>query len=243
MEDKSQNSAASELAEILNRLGKTFELQFEDLDVDGRKLEILGISNMRAHLDGLLAAKKIRDPIRDLPLWAKVWPAALVLGRFLRRQEPEGKSMLELGAGMGICSLLAAGYGFDRIVLSEANPVALEFARANVLRNGLEDKIQTTSLKIGAASKALENEQFDILAASELLYLDDLHRPLLKFINKRLRPGGKALFCTDVARLKPNFRKLAARAFAVQEGHVGLKSAEDGEEKRRLYNILILERK
>ena len=43
---------------------------------------------------------------------------------------------------------------------------------------------------------------FDLMAASEILYLDALHRPLVKFVDRHLAPGGKALFCTDMARAK-----------------------------------------
>lgn len=232
-----------ELQTILDSLGKDFDLEFEPVEIDDRQLEILNIANMTEHLDRLLAAKKISDPLRDLPLWAKVWPSSLVLGRFLRKQEPEGKSLLELGAGMGACSLVAAGFGFRRIALSDANPVALKFARANVLKNHLQNLIQTTLLEIGKPAQALADEKFDIIAASELLYLDKLHRPLLKFLQQRLAPGGRALFCTDVARLKPEFRKLALQSFSVREGHIGLKSTENGKTGQRVYNILILEDK
>lgn len=243
----SAKKETSELDGILAGLSKNFELQFENMNVDGHEFEILNITNMAAHLDKLLAAKKIDNPLHDLPLWAKIWPSAMVLGRFLRKMEPRGKSLLELGAGMGVCSLLASAYGFSRIVLSDANSEALQFARANTLKNGLQDRIQVTQLEIGSGSKALQNETFDLIAASELLYLDELHRPILKFIDKHLAPGGKALFCTDIARLKPAFKKLASRDFTIQEGHIGLKSSENSEngpeEQRRIYNILILEKK
>ncbi|MFR9014698.1 MAG: methyltransferase, partial [Desulfovibrio piger] len=87
-------------------------------------------------------------------------------------------------------------------------------------------------------------EGFDRIVASELLYLDDLHRPLLKFVDRHLAPGGKAVFCTDMARAKPHFAKLAAKTFQVQEGHIGVKSQDaDGKEQRRIYVLHILERK
>lgn len=85
-------------------------------------------------------------------------------------------------------------------------------------------------------------ESFDMIAASEILYLDDLHRPLLKFVDRFLAPKGKAFFCTDIARLKPRFAKLAAKNFKVIQGHIGVKSGENGLEQRRVYNITILER-
>lgn len=209
------------------------------MEVDDRKLEVLRITNMTAHLDRLLAANAIQEPLRDLPLWAKTWPGAIILGRFLRKFNPGGQSLLELGAGMGILSLVASGYGFASILATDLNSQAVDFITANVARNNLDALIRTRQLDIANDSLA-QDARFDFIAASELLYLDALHRPLLKFLRRHLAPGGKALFCTDRARLKPHFARLAAHEFLLQEGNIGMK-ASDGE--RRIFNILILNAK
>ena len=168
-----------------------------------------------------------------------------MLGRFLRKLEPEGKTMLELGGGCGVLSLVASRYGFRHIVTSDIVNDALQFARANVLHNKLQDLIDVCYLDVSRPGKDERfPEGFDRIVASELLYLDDLHRPLLKFVDRHLAPGGKAVFCTDMARAKPHFAKLAAKTFQVQEGHIGVKSQDaDGKEQRRIYVLHILERK
>ena len=120
-----------------------------------------------------------------------------------------------------------------------------DLARANVLHNKLQDLIDVCYLDVSRPGKDERfPEGFDRIVASELLYLDDLHRPLLKFVDRHLAPGGKAVFCTDMARAKPHFAKLAAKTFQVQEGHIGVKSQDaDGKEQRRIYVLHILERK
>ena len=147
--------------------------------------------------------------------------------------------------GCGVLSLVASRYGFRHIVTSDIVNDALQFARANVLRNNLQDLIDVCYLDVSRPGKDERfPEGFDRIVASELLYLDDLHRPLLKFVDRHLAPGGKAVFCTDMARAKPHFAKLAARTFQVQEGHIGVKSQDgDGNEQRRIYVLHILERK
>ncbi len=234
----------AELDRLLAEIRTRFAVDFEPLRVDDGTLDVLTVRDMPRHLDALLRRGAITDPLRDLPLWAKVWPGSFVLGRFLRTQEPEGKRLLEIGAGCAICSMVAARYGFAHIVASDNVPEALSFARANVLRNHLEDRIEVRHLDVTTPGKdARFPEGFHIIAASELLYLDDLHRPLLKFLDRHLAPGGKALFCTDLARAKPRFARLAAKSFAVQEGKIGVKSRDaEGEEQRRIYSICILER-
>lgn len=231
------------LEDILASIRSTFDVEFEPLQVDESRLEVLTIKNMQTHLDSLLQRRAIHDPLKDLPLWAKVWPGSFVLGRLLRKYDPVGKSLLELGAGCGILGMVAASHGFSRIVVSDINDDALRFAKANILHNGLGNKMEVRRVDVQApVTSCGVQEQFDMIAASEILYLDDLHRPLLKFVNRFLAPGGKAFFCTDIARLKSRFAKLAAKNFAVTQGHIGVKTGEAGDEQRRVYNITILER-
>lgn len=233
-----------ELSTLLDAISTEFDVRFEPLHVDGKTLHTLSICNMQEHIDKLLIRKAVRNPLKDLPLWGKVWPGSFVLGRFLRKYAPEGKTLLELGAGCGVLSLIAAQYGFSRIVLTDIVREALLFARANVLRNGLQDVIEVAQLDVTAPGK---NPRYahgvDCIAASELLYLDDLHRPLIKFVERHLAPAGKAFFCTELTRHKPAFAKMAAKSFKVTEGRIGVKTHDDADgEQRRIYTVLILER-
>jgi hypothetical protein len=65
-----------------------------------------------------------------------LWPAALVLARWLCRNAAllRGKSVLELGAGMGLAGLAAAHLA-RRVCLTDFNPLVLENLRANVELN------------------------------------------------------------------------------------------------------------
>ena len=230
------------LDSILKLIPEKFKTGVDSLEIDGQALQILGIENMPRHLEKLAAARAIRDPLTDLPLWAKVWPASFVLGRFLRKFDTAGKTMLELGAGMGVCSLIASRWGFAKILATDVNPDAINFARANAMLNGLEDRIAATQLDVRRPPAGLE-EKFDFICASEILYLERLHSPLLRFITRHLATGGKAIFCVDYKRLQLGFAKLAKRHFAITQGNIGVKSRseEDGENKA-IYSILILER-
>ena len=229
----------SPLDSLLSQARAKFDVDFDSLDLDGTPLHLLSIRNMTRHLDDLLARKAIHDPLKDLPLWAKVWPASFVLGRYLRKLEPAGKSLLEIGAGCGVTGCVASRYGFSSVCVSDVVDEALLFAKINVLRNGLQDRVSVR--RVDVASTRLD-QRFDMIAASEILYLEDLHRPLLKFVGRHLAAGGKAVFCTDVARRRPRFFKQAARDFSVSENMVGVRSmSAEGEEERRVYAIHILE--
>jgi predicted nicotinamide N-methyase len=229
------------LENILEGIGTRFDARFEPLAVDGAELQVLTIRDMDRHLDDLARKSALRDPLRQLPLWAKVWPASLVMGRLLRHFRPEGKSLLELGAGTGVASLIASRFGFSQIVLTDANPDALDFARANVLRNGLRERI--TVRRCDVTQPPAFDDAFDIIAAAELLYLDELHRPLVKFLARHLAPGGKGILCTEAKRRKLHFVKLAQQHFAVDQRFVRLTATEDGETSASLLDVTVLERK
>ncbi len=230
--------------EILDKINQKFNVNFEALDIDDEPIHVLSINNMQKHLDGLIAKKSIHDPLKDLPLWSKIWPASFVLGRFLRKLEPEGKTLLELGAGCGTTSLIASRYGFSEVHITDIVEDALLFAKANVIKNNLEHVARVRRVDIKESRTSLKESRFDIIAASEILYLEELHRPLIKCMQRHLAKGGKGVLCTDMARRRPRFFKQAAKEFNVTEQLIGVRSTNDeGNEERRVYALHILEPK
>lgn len=225
------------LESLLEAARQRYDVVFEPLTVDETPLDVLQIRNMRQHIDALVANRSVRDPLHDLPLWAKIWPASFVLGRFLRKASPEGRTILEVGAGCGVTGLIASRYGFAHVTVSDINEDALLFARANVLKNGLEDRVSVR--RVDVASTRLD-EKFDVIAASEVLYLEELHRPLIKFLLRHLarREDAVAMLCTDTRRKMGRFFKQAERDFRIEEQLVGIRTTgDDGEEERRVFTI------
>ena len=233
------------LEQLLDRIAKRFKVGFKPLAIDGATYEVLDVENMTQYLDKLIGTNAIKDPLKDLPLWAKVWPGSFVLEMFLRKKcACAGKSFLELGCGCGILSMLASRLGFSSMTASDVEEDALLFTKANVLKNKLEDKITVSHVDVARPGV---DPRFaggiDLIAASELLYLDSLHRPLLKFLSRHLDSGGKAVFCTDMARRKPHFTKLAAKEFKVEEVYAPAKMTDaEGKPTQRLYSLLTLEK-
>lgn len=235
-------AASGELDALLTRIGERFRVAFAPLVYGETTLRVLDVANMTEILDRIAASGGVKDPLKELPLWAKIWPGSFVLETYLRKKtEPAGRSLLELGCGCGVLSLLAARLGFSRVVASDLEEEALLFARANVLENGLDGKVEVARVDVREPGSRAIDGRFDFIAASEILYLDDLHTPLLKFVERHLAEGGQAVFCTDMARGKPRFAKKAAKRFKVQELYVpGSHTTEEGEVQKRLYNLTVL---
>jgi predicted nicotinamide N-methyase len=239
-------TAAESLEQILASIDKAFHVSFAPLNYDGKtSYEILDVDNMTAYLDALAASARVKNPLKELPIWAKVWPGSFVLETYLRKKvECAGKTMLELGAGVGVLSLLASRLGFAHITASDVEENALLFMKANVLKNQLGDVIDVLSIDVTRPGKDPRLEKpFDVVCASEILYLDELHTPLLNFLGRHMAEGGQAVFCTDMARRKPHFAKKAAKKFKVQEMYLpGSFTDPEGEVHKRLYSLLVLQK-
>ncbi len=235
--------ASSELEDILSSIDRAFHVSFTPLSYNGKNFDILDVDNMTAYLDALAASARVKNPLKELPIWAKVWPGSFVLETYLRKKvDCSGKHLLELGCGVGVLSLLASSLGFAHITASDVEKNALLFTKANVLKNGLENLIDVMSVDVTKPGKNPQlDKPLDVIAASEILYLDELHTPLLNFLERHLAKDGEAVFCTDMARRKPLFAKKAAKKFKIQELYLpGSFTDNEGEEHKRLYSLLIV---
>ena len=63
-----------------------------------------------------------------------------LLGRTVLDEVTEGERVLDMGTGSGVNAILAATRGAD-VVAVDVNPHAVEAARANAARNGVEDRV------------------------------------------------------------------------------------------------------
>ena len=115
--------------DLVRELETRFVTSTVDVDVAGESLSILKPSNS----DDLISEA---DYVRDerLPYWADVWPSSLILARRMTNDAGAGRSVLELGCGLGIVSITAMRSGFT-VLASDYYEDALRFTRANAWRN------------------------------------------------------------------------------------------------------------
>ncbi len=145
------------------------------------------------------------DPLQDFPLWAKIWPASVVLaGHLSRLPVSPDRRILEIGSGLGVVGIIAASSGHD-VTLTDANPHALEFARANAHINGCT---RLTVQRLDWQDPRPEGK-FDTIVGSEVVYKDrDIDRLLTLFVNC-LKPQGHIILVEEMRRtLDPFFRHL-----------------------------------
>ncbi len=130
--------------------------------------------------------------------WARVWPTAVALSRWLLEQRAGSlpSSATELGCGMGLVSMTLAHLG----LLTEGTdrePLALAFARKNAVLNGLPG---FTASRLEWSDDA--GVPTSLLVASDIIYEEAAPELLFALIetNGLLLPGGRLLLGGPRAR-------------------------------------------
>jgi predicted nicotinamide N-methyase len=199
---------------------------FEPVSAAGLTLDVLQIADMSAYLDSLVGLAGSEGRV-ELPLWSKVWPSALVLAHALSRLKDRSRPVLEIGAGVGVTGLFAAALGFD-VLITDVNEDALCFARAAVLKNGLGDRARVARVDFSADRLG---RRFSLVLGSEVLYLPDLHAPLINFLLAHLdeAPGSEILLsCNRCRGGTAPFFKLAASFLTRDEKTIGCTAPGEG---------------
>ena len=189
----------------LESFHKEHETDNVEVVVNGRKFEILLPKNLLKFINA-------HDVLHEFPLWAKIWQASWVLAGYLAEMPVAAeKRFLEIGAGVGLVSIVAACSG-HRITMTELNPDALQFARANALINGCP---YLNILALDWNRPRLQT-QFDYIVASEISYRKEDLEPLLGLFKNYLKPGGEVILAGEMRRLSKDFYKRLETVFKIK---------------------------
>ena len=102
-----------------------------------------------------------------LPYWAELWPSGLELARRLSGRALRGARVVELGCGLGLPSLVAAGCG-GRVLATDWSAAALRLLERNAAANGLA--LRTLRVDWARPSELLELAPFDLVLAADVCY-------------------------------------------------------------------------
>jgi predicted nicotinamide N-methyase len=154
-----------------------YQTEVMTLDIEGLSIEIERITNIDELYEELVAkGVDHRDFIDErIPYWAELWSSALALSRYLVTSgiDFQDRKVLEIGAGLGLPSIVAAKLGAE-VTVSDYLPEALEFSKRNFERNGIsnvkfeildwrEPNIDFSADILLAADVAYEKRMFEFL--------------------------------------------------------------------------------
>ena len=152
------------------------------------------------------------DPLKQFPLWAKVWDASLILADELASLPVRpGATYVEIGCGLGLVGIVAASFGHE-VTMTEYDPHALAFARANALLNGLAG-LRVTPLDW---NQPVLNETFDFVIGSEIVYHERDFNPLRGLFDRLLKPGGEIMLCAELRKTNMAFLSLLQNTYAIK---------------------------
>jgi predicted nicotinamide N-methyase len=133
------------------------------------------------------------DPATPFPYWAKVWPSAIALHNVLKKHPSliRDKTVLELGAGIGLPSLMIADIT-KSIIISDYNSEAVELLRKNIAHLQLQN-IQALQLDWNNLPENIDSE---VVILSDVNYDPTQFETLTKLIEKFIHQGCTIILST-----------------------------------------------
>ncbi|MFW6179169.1 MAG: class I SAM-dependent methyltransferase [Desulfohalobiaceae bacterium] len=128
------------------------------------------------------------DQDERLPYWVEIWPAAILLAKWIlgHCSRVQGQSCLDLGCGLGLTSVAAADCG-ARVLGLDYELQALSYARQNSRLNDSPVRWVLMDWR----KPALKPHSFSFIWGADIIYESRFFSPLLKLFCQALAPGGE----------------------------------------------------
>ncbi len=140
------------------------------LNILDKTFDVLQITNIDEVFDKLLESnKEKKENIDDLiPYWTELWPSAMALSEvvLLEKDRFTNKSVIEIGSGLGLPSIVASEFA-SNVLITDLLPDALIFAKKNALLNN-KSNIDYNVLDWRDIKD--EGPKYDIILASDIAY-------------------------------------------------------------------------
>ena len=199
----SREGEGSELALIHKALAAEYDLAETAYTFGAHSFSFLSVLDSYALLDRISPEEFVKD--EQMPYWAEIWPSAITLSSFIADElSLEGLRVVEIGAGVGMASVVAAWKGAS-VLTTDYSLEALRFARYNALKNSVTLECERLDWRLVQCS-----EQFELLFAADVLYERVNLLPIVTAIDKLLKPDGAAYIADPRRRLAEQFLELAA---------------------------------
>ncbi len=175
----------------------TYDLLERKLEIAKHKLSLIAVRDTNDLLDRIDVDEFNTD--ERLPYWAEIWPSSIALSEYLCSKDIYGKSVLELGCGVGVAGIVAALEG-AKVLMTDYEEDALKFTRMNIEKNFTQEMLDSLVevMYLDWRTPTL-SEKFDLIVGSDLIYEERNHEPILNLIKQYLIEDGEAIL-TDPNR-------------------------------------------
>jgi len=174
-------------------------IRYQTIEIGHIDLHLRTLRDRQQFHDPHGAAEKLGISSAFWPLFGVVWPSSVVLANFLLDYDTANKSILEVGCGIGLSSLLLNKRHAD-ITATDQHPEVEGFLQQNA---ALNDGETIPYERIGWDESGSQLGSFDLIIGSDLLYEDQHVRPLAGFIAQHANPTCEVLI-VDPGRGRKN---------------------------------------
>lgn len=199
-------SASHEIPSII----AGFPTQVEAFDIGGTTIALVTVRDLEQHVD---REQLLHDEATVPPYWALVWGGAKALAEHLAtRVDCAGRSVLDVGCGLGLVALAAAARGAV-VTAIDRELAPIEFLQASTAINGV-----AVEALVGDVVTAAFGRRFDLVLAADLLYERGEFERLAEALSTLVAPGG-TLWVADPQRVDTAdfYRALDRRGLAIRE--------------------------
>ncbi|MCX8041542.1 MAG: protein N-lysine methyltransferase family protein [Thermodesulfobacteriaceae bacterium] len=170
------------------KLLENLELEAEEITIRGKELKIFKPKRLEDVFQG--------DPffeVEKFPFWFKIWEGSIILADYLATLKPP-KKILELGAGLGVPSLVASSFGHE-VIASDYELLPLKLIELSAKANTLKVKTMVLDWK-----QPQLYEKFDLIVGAEVIFKTSLFEPLLELFIKFLNEKGEIILAHSSER-------------------------------------------
>lgn len=176
----------------------------ESINGDEDKFCSVGLQELPVFINSDLTLNLLQAPtafrgVQHDETGTVVWGASVCLARYLSPNLAQHRTVLELGCGCGLPSLVAANYGASRVIASDMEDGTLQqldqVARLNAIHSETLELI-----KLNWKDDHSDVEKVDLILASDVIYHEQMVVPLVKTIDAFLSTKGKAYLSLRTTR-------------------------------------------
>lgn len=202
-----------------------YQVKFQNIAIGSTDYLIRSLLDRQQYFDPLGEAEKAGISTANWSLFGQVWPSARVLAKIMDSYALSGKHILEIGAGLGLASLVVHKRQ-GNMTASDCHPLSHAFLKENLLLNHLGP------LKYQDGNWGTDNPglgKFDLIIGSDVLYERDQPGRLAAFIDCHAESAVEVLIVDPNRGNRPAFRRaMAERGYLYNDSSVDCVFA-DGE--------------
>lgn len=195
-----------------------YHTELLNLNIKGIDIAIERVTNIDELFERLIAKGDAHEDMMDerIPYWAELWASALAMSQYLvdSNMDWNGKKVLEIGAGLGLPSIVAGKLGATDVTISDYLPEAVDFAQQNWNRNNLH---QAAFVTMDWRNPPV-NFAADIVLAADIAYEQRMFEFLPLAFKALCKKGGTVVLSEpNRAFAQPFMAELKNQGFEVEK--------------------------